>query len=188
MVKYLIILITIFTLLLSNCDKEIEYPAAPIHFAGDQAFGWSTATKNGQVFEASGAALVHTERPDDFLGIELRTFTDWVANRETIYIAELDYSLGVYQIVEQDDDQENGVPIGFYTTTSDDGDVLEDVYKLDSRQDNWIEITAIDTLIGEPTFFGKYNIHFKIDRDKTNPLNPDHVRFIDGTFEVRFEQ
>jgi hypothetical protein len=179
MIKNIAFLMVAFTWFFAGCEKEIDYPLAPIHFPGTQEYGWSIASKNGQAFEASGFGLKHTDRPDDFLGVELR---------ESIYIAELDYDIGTYNVVTQDADQENGIPIGFYATLSDDGDVTEDVYELDERQNNWIEITTIDTIAGEPTISGKYNLHFKIKRAKTNPLNPGHVRFTDGKFEVRFEQ
>lgn len=195
MIKYIISLLRdgaklliVFVWMIMGCEKEIDYPTAPIHFPGDQEYGWSTAQKNGLDFEASGYGLRNTERPNDFFGVRLRTFTDWEADRENIYIAELEFIIGTHQVVAHDEDQENGIPIGFYATLSDDGDVVEDVYELDERQNNWLEITAIDTIAGEQTIRGKYNLHFKIADAKTNPLHPDHVRFTDGVFEVRFQQ
>ncbi|MEL7222274.1 MAG: hypothetical protein AAGJ93_13200 [Bacteroidota bacterium] len=184
----MIFLITSFTLLLVNCEKEIEYPAAPIHFAGNQEFGWSIATKNGQPFEASSFALRNRDEPNTFFTINFISYTDWSAMREAIFIGELYDKVGLRQVVEQDDDLENGRPVATYSTRSDDGDVLEDFYKIDPRQDNWIEITNIDTTSQVQTVSGRYNLHFKIYREKRNPLNPDHVRFTDGNSEVRFEQ
>lgn len=178
----------IFVWIVMGCEKEIDYPAAPIHFPGDQEYGWSTAQKNGLNFEASGLARQHSTRPDDFFGLKFQTYTDWGAKRESFSISEMEYIIGTHQVISHDEDQQNGIPRGFYVTLSDDGDVVEDVYELDERQSNWLEITAIDTIAGEQTITGKYNLHFKIKRAKTNPLNPDHVRFTDGAFEVRFQQ
>lgn len=187
--KYILLLFTTCGILLvSNCKKEIDYPAGPIHFAGDQEYGWSIAIKNGLNFEASGYAKQDRDRPDDFFGLRFLTYTDWGAEREFMSVGELEYKTGRRQVVREDDNLENGIPIGSYSTLSDDGDVLEDFYRIDSRQDNWIEITVLDTINGELTISGSYSLHFKIDREKTNPLNPDHIRFLDGVFEVRFQQ
>ncbi len=75
-----------------------------------------------------------------------------------------------------------------YGTLSDDGDVLEDFYTIDERGDNWATITAIDTIDGEVVISGEYNLHFQFNnsREKMNAANPDHIRFTDGVFEVRF--
>lgn len=188
MIKYSIILLTACSLLTGSCNKAIEYPAGPIYLAGDQEFGWSTAVKNGLTFEASGHARQDRNRPDDFFGLSFITYADWGPEREVISIGEIELKIGRSPVVAEDDDLENGIPISLYSTLSDDGDVLEDIYRPDSRQQNWIEVTALDTINGELTISGEYNLHFRIDREKTNPLNPDHVRFTDGVFEVRFLQ
>jgi len=188
MVKFMMKLIICSILFTVSCKKEISYPEAPIYSPGSQEYGWSNAMKNGLPFEASGLAREHSDRPNDFWGFYMETYTEWGAERESIYIAELEYKLGSVQVLNNDENQENGIPIGFYATSTDDGDVSEDNYRIDSRQSNWIEIISIDTINGEQTISGKYNLHFKIDSEKRNPLNPDHVRFIEGTFEVRFQQ
>jgi hypothetical protein len=54
-------LLMIFVWMVMGCEKEIDYPTAPIHFPGDQEYGWSTAQKNGLDFEASGHTARHFE-------------------------------------------------------------------------------------------------------------------------------
>ncbi len=77
-----------------------------------------------------------------------------------------------------------------YTIFADDGDLVEDLYGLNTYdEDDFLEITHIDTLRGELT--GRFAANFAYgDPDvfpKVNPDNPDAVRFENGVFKVRLE-
>ena len=189
-----IIAVLIGTSLFVGCQKEIEYPHGPIYEPGSQTFGWSTSEKNGLAFESSGFATRPSEFSEEMFAVDFRTYTDWGALRETIGIGGFEYRLGRYDVVKamdfdnMDDFEKSQIVMGIYSTLSDDGDVFEDFYTIDSRGDNWAVITAIDTIDEEVVIRGEYNLHFKFknNRDKMNAANPDHVRFTDGVFEVRF--
>lgn len=64
---------------------------------------------------------------------------------------------------------------------------MEDRYLLDLTKGNWLDIVHLDTANG--VVQGKFDISFVIDDsfDKINPLNPDKVRFSDGSFDLGFE-
>jgi hypothetical protein len=188
MLKYYVSFLFALVILLGSCEKEEVTVSTPIYFPGDQQYGWSMAKKNGLDFESSGLATRHLSMPNDFFAVHLHTFTDWEAWREHIAFGELRYVTGRYTVEQEDADQRNGIPDGSYSTFSDDGDVLEDRYKLEDGRDNWVEITAIDTINGEMTVSGIYNLHFLIEGNKKNPINPDRVNFTEGVFEVKFRQ
>lgn len=172
----------------SACQKEDIDVFTPIYEAGNQEYGWCAGFKNGLSFEASAVALQHLDLPEDYFFLHFTTFTEWEGLREFMVVGEINYETGVYPIKE-DEDHENGIPEARYTTLSDDGDVVEDRYDLDAGKDNWIEITAIDTVDAELVVSGKYNIHFKIRGDHAEgSVNPDKVSFTDMIFETRFRQ
>lgn len=188
MLKYYVSFLFALVILLGSCGKEEVTVSTPIYFPGDQQYGWSMAKKNGLDFESSGWAVRHLSMPDVFFGVHFDTFTDWGAWRESIVFGEIVYATGRYDVVKEDANQQNGIPDASYHTLSDDGDVGEDNYKLDDSRDNWVEITAIDTINGEMTVSGIYNLHFLIEGNKKNPINPDRVSFTEGVFEVKFRQ
>jgi hypothetical protein len=186
-----IIALLIGASLFVSCQKDIEYPQGPIYEPGPQTLGWSTSEKNGLPFESSGFAIRPSGFSEEIFTVDFRTYTDWGALRETIGVVGFEYRLGRYDVVENIDFNSivNSKQVtASYGTLSDDGDVLEDSYVIDERGDNWATITAIDTIDGEVVIRGAYNLHFKFknNRDKVNEANPDHVRFTDGVFEVRF--
>ena len=190
-----IIAVLIGTSLFVGCQKEIEYPHGPIYEPGSQTFGWSTSEKNGLPFESSAYAIKPFVLPEDLFYVHFVTYTDWGAQRELISMGPFEYKLERKDnMVESlfEDEIEQSLKLKqvatSYGTLSDDGDVLEDFYTIDERGDNWATITAIDTIDGEVVISGEYNLHFKFknNREKMNAVNPDHVRFTDGVFEVRF--
>ena len=190
-----IIAVLIGASLFVGCQKEIEYPQGPIYEAGPQTFGWSTSEKNGLPFESSAYATKSPELGEELFAVHFTTYTDWGAQRETIAMGPFEYKPERKDnVVENIDfDDIDGIinskqVTASYGTSADDGDVAEDSYVIDERGDNWATITAIDTIDGEVVISGEYNLHFKFknNRDKMNAANPDHVRFTDGVFEVRF--
>lgn len=190
-----IIALLIGASLFVSCQKDIEYPQGPIYEAGPQTFGWSTSEKNGLPFESSGQAVKSPELGEELFAVQFFTYTDWGAMREIIVIGPFEYKVERKDDVVENitkDDLEQSIKLkqvtASYGTSSDDGDVQEDTYVIDGRGDNWVAITAIDTVDEEVVIRGAYNLHFKFanNRDKKNAANPDHVRFTDGVFEVRF--
>lgn len=137
-----IIALLIGASLFVSCQKEIEYPHGPIYEPGPQTLGWSTSEKNGLPFESSGYATRPSEFPDEIFGVQFLTYTDWGALREFISIGGFEYRLGRYEVVKatdfdsMDDFEKSQIVMGGYSTLSDDGDVLEDFYTIDSRGDN----------------------------------------------------
>ncbi len=153
-------------------------------------YGWATAKKSGVDFKGSGTALVHGDRPDEYFGIVVDTYVgidSFYLERENFIFNEIKYEAGEYTIAGKPNQLYDGFVGSSYFTLSDDGDVLEDVYILDESKTNTLTIISVDTAAN--LVIGTFDVSYKIDPDrgKTNPNNPDKVRFSEGEFEVSFK-
>lgn len=71
-----------------------------------------------------------------------------------------------------------------YSTSSDDGDVLEDIYYIDTTAtDDFVQIDLWDTVNKRAE--GRFSISFDIKEPRRNPINPKKVRFTSGKFWVK---
>ncbi|MCG8332134.1 MAG: hypothetical protein MI974_30900 [Chitinophagales bacterium] len=178
--------IALLTLLVS-CTKDKHYEL-PIFEAGPQTYGWSTALKNNVGFESSGTALWHSDKPNEYFGVLLDTYTSEGFWRERISLNEIKYEIGEYQVKGGYSDIYDGFVGSSYGTLSDDGDVVEDRYLLKASEENILKVETIDTI--NNLIQGTFHLAFEIDRErgKTNPANPDVVVFSEGKFEVSFKE
>ena len=104
---------------------------------------------------------------------------------EDFYLFKIPKKLGVHPLVPTQPYEDDGQTGAFYYTLSDQGDVLEEVYILEtSATDNQVDVTFFKN--NEAA--GYINATFIIDPDrgKRNPLSPDTVRITDGEFYLKF--
>ncbi|WP_339790885.1 hypothetical protein [uncultured Imperialibacter sp.] len=71
----------------------------------------------------------------------------------------------------------------FYTNVG--GDMLADIYEIDTLEANWIRIEDIDEVNGEVT--GRFELHFQISsmRNRQLPEWPDKVTLSSGVFSFK---
>jgi hypothetical protein len=76
----------------------------------------------------------------------------------------------------------------FYTTLIDDGDILGDIYSIDTTyQDNYIQLTNIDSKKCEIT--GVFNVRLILIRDDNDgPPPPNVIEFTNGQFTSRIKK
>lgn len=71
-----------------------------------------------------------------------------------------------------------------YTTLADDGDLVEDFYRMDTTTtEDFLEIELWDTVNKRAE--GRFSVSFYIKEPRANPKNPKKVRFTSGKFWVR---
>ncbi len=176
-VLYLYIVWAIMTGFMS-CKKN----DMPLYLPGEMIHGSLHACRNGDDWVASGwAKRIETDR--NFFYVTGGTFTDYGAEREDFDIAYIPLNEGKYVI-----DGDKG-PISntghLYArcfTTTDDGDVLEDIYYLRKHPKSWVEITHLDTLTNKVE--GEFEVYLEVEAPKRGEQNADKLCFKRGRFSV----
>ncbi|GJM34375.1 MAG: hypothetical protein DHS20C18_33760 [Saprospiraceae bacterium] len=179
--KNIVYTLLIFVLLI-GCKKETL--DIQVYFPGSMTYGKVTAMKGNKDWIASGLALRHGDRPDEYIGIYAGTFSEEGFRRERIYFNEVPIAEGEY--IVKGLTQYDGFIGTSYSTLADDGDIVEDVYiSDDTRSDNRLTITEIDTVINMVK--GTFHVTFILPNpaEKINPQNPDRITFSNGEFEVQ---
>jgi len=175
-----------FFFLAIACKKE---PIVPIYFPGDQEFGQASALKNNKAWEASVFA-VEEDWSVGTVSILMETFSEGGSGqgslREILGFNEVPVKTGIHEIGNNNDLNDGLVGVS-YGTSEASGDVGEDFYIMDeTAPDNRIEVTFLDTV--EMRIEGIFTVSFDIQdpEKKLNPLNPDRVKFSNGTFSVGY--
>lgn len=172
-----IILISLLLFILS-CRKD----DMPIYSPGNMEHGSVSACRNGKNWEASGAAYRYAER-DSIFQLSGTTYTYDGIPREGWGISEIPLQIGSYSVYRYPFvGGFIGKPTaGFYIITSD-GDVLEDTYRIDEDCNNYVKVTALDTVANKVA--GCFELHFVVQQPKSGEQNSEEVCFKKGTFEV----
>jgi hypothetical protein len=176
------IYVLLITLLFACKDKNTEpVEFTPIYESGLMANGSLKALKNGLEFTASSVGLKYEKNYFAFSG---GTYQSSFL-REHIALNKIPYKIGKYKVIGNDGNLFDGTISSFYGTTGDDGDVMEDSYHLDETQDNWLEVTAFDTI--QNFAKGKFDIYYLINEPnkKINPKNPTKVHFSNAIFDIK---
>jgi hypothetical protein len=108
--------------------------------------------------------------------------------REDIYVFRVQTNL-VNQIIYETSSQAKTDSTGIsYATLIDDGDVLGDLYSLDTSQpNNYIRLTSID--LNKQRIAGVFSFTLKLTRDDGDgPVPPSTLKFTNGQFESRIEK
>ncbi|HFA48810.1 MAG TPA: hypothetical protein ENJ95_07320 [Bacteroidetes bacterium] len=182
--KYRFLHLFLLGLFFLSCSKEDRI--IPIYEPGPMTFGWVEAKKNGVEFLASCTAIANDQPPLEYFAIRFTTETEEGFAREQVTLNDIEYNPKTHSFGPYDERYDSVVGAS-YSTVTDDGDVLEDVYIWDgSAGDNSITITTVDTL--NNIVKGNFTVSFVIKpgREKRNPDNPDKVTFSDAEFEASF--
>ncbi len=191
--KKIAILLLLFPFLLINCEKDSLFSElVRVFLPGPKTHGEATAIKNGTDFEASAYA-VEEDWSEGTFSLLFYTYTEEGYHREILGFNEIPHRKGNY-ILGNASSYNDGIAGASYGTLADDGDVGEDHYDLmEEMEDNYIEVTHIDTVAREVE--GTFTASFYITSPsrmisnpvrKRNPENPDHIKFSDGWFKVKF--
>ncbi len=184
------IILLIILLGFFGCSRSDEETLVSIYEPGDMEFGWCEGYKNGKPFVSSGEAKRYTVFTDQYFGIAFDTYTTEGFHREHIAFGAIPFSGGTFPISGRppkvNDPIIEGMVGGFYSTSEDDGDVLEDVYLVNEDANNEIIISEVDTI--NNVVKGSFHVEWIIDpsRNKINESNPNNVVFSEMVFEVSF--
>ncbi len=193
-----IILVSYFISIISGCDpgtvikEDIEYidkphlpcisQPAPIYLPGEMLYGRVSGLKNCLPFMAS--ARLSFFNYNGHLGTDLgmTTYEDWgnhfFVTKENILVGALALNEGTYGMFIE---LANGYEAGY--TTTQDMDVAEDVFKMDSLYNmNEITFSKLDRTIGHAQGF--FNCRFLIATTIPSGHNPDTVVFTDCYFDA----
>ena len=183
------ILFALAAALLAACTKQDDGPALPIpiYGAGDTSKGWASMRKNGLEMDASALAQRCHHDPDQLVLFFLTFDSLGVLSEYFVFECFARRTEKFELCSARDSDCSHQAD---YWTTYD--DQAEDLYSLSQRKPSFLEVTAVDS--AEGWIEGRFDLHFCIDtqqnkqitgRAKSNPANPDHVRFSQGYFRVR---
>jgi hypothetical protein len=184
--------IIFFSVLLCACKKDApitpqEEEHIPIYTPCDTTQGVATAYKATRAWKSGATCRSYWSLGKKYWLIELTTCTSTNGfMRENLIFGgmpddspqqEFNISLPASILPEG----AIGAPYG---TLSDDGDVLEDYYNIDtSATDNYFTVDIWDTVNKRAE--GRFYVTFLIDEPRLNPKNPKKVTFSAGHFWVK---
>ena len=167
----------------SICDSQVPSDNMPIYSPGNMEHGSLGACRNGKNWRAGGTVYTYVEK-DDIWSLGGSTYTDDGIWREALSISEVPLQLGKHTVSKY--------PLGmggfigkttavFFPIVSD-GDVIGDVYNLDESQNNYVEVTTLDTIANKVA--GYFELHFVVQQPKIFDTNNNTLYFKNGIFEV----
>ena len=179
-----IIYVVICTVLLAvSCkDDDMSYPIQ-IYEPGPMTYGYAEMTKNGISMKATVAA----ENAKFLIGenlftINFFTFNEFGFFKENIGFGAFPYEEGEYVFPFN---EFSAIELQGYSVISDDSELAEDGYDMDSTYRNVVIIDELDTVAN--ILKGTFDVRFIIEQPKTNPVNPDVVTFSNGRFDAQFQ-
>lgn len=184
------ILILTAILIFAGCEEDNPEPFVPIFMAGPQTDGKAAAFKNGHLWEASAYGKKE-DWSEGTISIIITTYEDeeGLILREMLSFDEIPLQKGMYLLDHTSQEDFNDGEVGAsYGTLEDDGDVVEDFYKLDkTAKNNLLEVTFVDTVAGEMkgSFTASFVKQPSVNPNRPNTRNPDKVKFSEGTFTVK---
>lgn len=173
--KYLLNFSCIILLIcLSSCDKD--------KFEPDYSGGKATAIMNGDMWVGQGRGFgnVHDIGFDFYFDI----YNNFGHLRENLSFQKIPKIVGEYALHNSNKDS---LPRCTYYTLSDDGDVLDDIYRVvESESESTITVHSYDE--SKRLLKGEFRVKLYIDPERQNSTNPDTIIFENGKFEVKIEE
>ncbi|MGB5928965.1 MAG: hypothetical protein WBH03_12385 [Cyclobacteriaceae bacterium] len=161
--------------LLPACGKEEVNPYARDYEYGGEAM----AMKDNQEWKAEVRA---TEAIKPELGFNLQLFVyNGPVLLEDLYLYKIPASRGKHPITNNSDRDENTATGGTLFVMLD-GDVIDDVYKMDTSKDNYITIDEYDA--DAAMIRGTFQVHTVIEKDGRFTESEPEVRFTAGEYET----
>lgn len=176
MLKQFILFILIFGLM--ACSKD-DNPVPNIYT------GIATASKNGEKWVSLAYFdVVNSSNPQSFI---LRTdiYNNVGFWRETFAIVRIQPNFDVQEITSTDNQNDPNLLSIYYSTLLDDGDILGDIYDLDTTAtNNFIQIISYNSSRAE--IKGTFNVSLILTRDSNDAgTPPQHLIFTNGEFTVK---
>ena len=176
--KNILILTSIIAIFFAcNKPKPINY----IYEPGEMKYGFATYQKNGQTGKASG----ETKYNNDIFNLTFNTFSKEGSLLEFWSILSIKRQIGKYKVFKFS--SINDIVKSRYTTFRGE-DAGLNAYVVDETQDNFVEVTSIDSLMVK----GVFQVHYKIDtlskKIVDDFMDPDKVDYTNGKFEVKLKK
>lgn len=195
--KYILLSMSLALLSIAACrkddtppttpPKEIPPPSVyvPIFLPGDTSKGAAYALKLGKEWKAH---VYCSDMYNDPSKLKIQFFTQTSAGyyRELLLFGLVAKSNapGHYSLMPNDASQTpytNTQAIPGYGTLESDGDVIGDIYSLDTTDTkNQLVVTKLD--LPNKRVEGTFHVSFKIIPPRSNPANPMKVTFSEGRF------
>jgi hypothetical protein len=165
--------------------KEIPPPSVyvPIFLPGDTSKGAAYALKLGKEWKAH---VYCSDMYNDPARLKIQFFTVTASgdNRENLKFSLVTKSNapGVYDLAAAYNNYFSDTQVGpGYVTLESDGDVIGDIYSLDTTDTkNQLVVTKLD--LPNKRVEGTFHVSFKIIPPRSNPANPMKVTFSEGRF------
>lgn len=177
--RNLIPILLLIGVYISSCSDEDENP---FEFTGN-----ATALKNNEPWKSN--IRVGKNVPFNIgLNINFMVLSQQGIERESMAIYRVKTDLSRQPIYLTNSQIENDSVGIFYTTLIDDGDVLGDIYGIDTTyNDNYLQLTSIDSKKCKIT--GVFNFRLILIRDDNDgPTPPDFLEFTNGQFTSRIKR
>jgi len=184
-IKFLIFLTAI---VFSNCKKDDSFKTAvdlaPLAYLPDSLL--CTATKEVPGLGAiTWKANCLSGLVEDKIILTFVTYDDSLELniRERLVLGRIPKKTGNYSIEPIIYDE----LFSTYSTWLSDGDVLNAGWNSNDEKQNYIEITAIDTITG--IFEGKFDIYFKMSNQGiASNMHSEYINFKNGNFRAKYNK
>lgn len=158
----------------------------PIYHPCDTSTGAATANKLNTPWKSGVSCRSITIKGKLYRLFDFETCTEDGSQRENLTFGGI--PIGdpekVYKIKGVSSTILDGIANAGYGTSTDDGDLAEDYYYLDSNyRKNYLVIEKWDTINKRAE--GSFSVAFDIDEPRRNAQNPKHVVFTAGKFWVK---
>lgn len=186
-IKFL--LFTFAILFLFACQKEDPAPPPPeyvsIYAPCDTSNGVAVATKLTASWKAGASCRSIMFSGKKYWVLEMFT-CEGGSERDYLAIGGMpdDNPVQRYPIKNFTTSIIEGAVDPNYATMAQDGDVLEDIYYIDSTHtEDFVQIDLWDTVNKRAE--GRFSVSFNIKEPRANSINPKKVRFTSGKFWVK---
>ena len=168
-----------------SCSKDKIAAPEPvnIYWGGGQKNGAAKAQKNGKTWDTS--VECYTDSVNTIAALSLRTFSFDSLRRETIIIDCIQLHTGKRKIMQNTIHCNDTFPNSLFILTGGDGDAVVLLYDVIEKEDNFLDITAVDTVAR--VIEGNFQVSYKVlDPYKERPYGfPAVLTFKSGNFKAK---
>lgn len=174
----IVLFILIFGFIACSSDDDI---------GSDIYTGTATALKNGEAWSSVAYFDEISTSPSSFI-LRADVYNNAGLWRETFDIRRIQPNLDIQEITSTDNQNDLGLLSADYSTLIDDGDVVGDIYGLDTTaSNNFIQITSYNSSRAE--IEGIFSVTLVLIRDSNDPGTPPQIlEFTNGRFTVKVKR
>lgn len=169
-----------------RCDGLLPWTFTPsdtsssvLYGVRDARYCWVGSGRGGYLYQ-------HPAGPRSFLQVSFRTYEFDRYLTEDLVFTDIAPQLCLTQeLLLHPVGNLDSVPHARMYTSSDDGDVLEDVYETNPRRRSFVRLETFDSTT--QTYTGVGEVHFRLEawRPRVNPRNPDSFSLEQIRFRFR---